>query len=45
VVGPFLVDWVVGGLLLGFLLGVVTFLMSLPLLRMARQRDAAANPA
>jgi uncharacterized protein (DUF2062 family) len=44
VVGPFLVDWVVGGSLVGFALAAITFAMSLPLLRMARQRDAQEHP-
>ena len=38
VLGPLLLDWVVGGLVVGFLLALLTFLASAPLLRLARAR-------
>lgn len=36
VLGPMLLDWALGGLILGLILGAVTFFVSLPLLRILR---------
>ncbi len=45
VIGPILADWVVGGVLIGFAMGLLTFFVSFALFRRLRTEEVAVETA
>ncbi|HEY7118531.1 MAG TPA: DUF2062 domain-containing protein [Tepidisphaeraceae bacterium] len=45
VVGPLLLEWMIGGILLGLVLAMLTFVVAVGLLRFVADREPAADPA